>query len=808
MYQDLSYALRMLRKTPTVTIVAVLSLALGIGANTAIFSLLNALMLRTLPVHDPQQLVAIASRTADSQAYDAGLSLPMFEEIRKHQQVFSSMFLMSGGRLQNVEANGVKFSGALDQVDGDYFSTLGVQPLLGRLIAPSDLALDSGSPAAVAVIGYRCWQERYNGDPAVIEKTIRIEDHPLTIVGVTPENFVGLVIDWDAHVTVPIGYSGDMTFREGRNVGFGSMGRLKHGVTLEQARAQPKTLWSNVLAATVPSESHGTRREGVLRRRLEMEAAATGTSYLRQRVSYPLFIVMGLVGLVLLIACVNLANLMLARAASRRQEFGIRLALGAGAWRLIRQLLTESVLLSVIGALLGLAVAFWASRVLMTMATNDTYAPALNATPDVRVLAFTAAVAVLTGVLFGLSPAWQIKATTLQQGSRSASGGTGALGALLVAAQVAFSLILVIGATLFVRSLGKLRTENPGFRREGVLVVSTFPQTGREHVPNRAAYYQELTSKLAQLPGVESVGYSNMGPAYSYELKTPVLPTHSSVAPMEAVQEWVGPGFFHMIGMRLLAGREFDWRDDTTSPPVAIVSESLARRLFPNTNPIGQKIDIGTEKGFEIAGVVNSASLWKPQSREPMAVYYSLMQQPEYNGPQISIRVAGDPMAVAPSARRILASMGTHFALHTETLEAPVDRFLSGERMIAVLSTFFGGRALLLASVGLYGLMSYAVTRRTSEIGIRMALGAQRGNVLRLILREVSWLVLAGLAVGIPVALAASRLISGLLFGISATDPVTIASSAAILLTVALFAGYLPARRASRIDPMTALRSE
>jgi len=340
MYQDLSYALRMLRKTPTVTIVAVLSLALGIGANTAIFSLLNALMLRTLPVHDPQQLVAIASRTADSQNYDAGLSLPMFEEIRKHQQVFSSMFLMSGGRLQNVEANGVKFSGALDQVDGDYFSTLGVQPLLGRLIAPSDLALDSGSPAAVAVIGYRCWQERYNGDPAVIGKTIRIEDHPLTIVGVTPENFVGLVIDWDAHVTVPIGYSGDMTFREGRNVGFGSMGRLKHGVTLEQARAQLKTLWPNVLAATVPSESHGTRRERFLGRRLEMEAAATGTSYLRQRVSYPLFIVMGLVGLVLLIACVNLANLMLACAASRRQEFGIRLALGAGAWRLIRQLLT------------------------------------------------------------------------------------------------------------------------------------------------------------------------------------------------------------------------------------------------------------------------------------------------------------------------------------------------------------------------------------------------------------------------------------------------------------------------------------
>jgi putative ABC transport system permease protein len=756
-------------------------------------------MLRSLPVQDPQQLVALNPD---------GLSLPMFEEIRNPQQAFSGMFISRGGTLLNVEANGATFPGGVDQVDGDYFSTLGVQPLIGRLITPADLALDSGSPAAVAVIGYRCWQERYNGDPAIIGKTIRIENRPLTIIGVTPKSFVGLVIDWNAHVTVPIGYTGTTAFRERKSIGFEVIGRLKPGVTLEQARAQLKTLWPNVLAATVPDEYHGAERSTFLGRKLELESAATGTSYLRGRVSYPLFILMGLVGLVLLIACVNLANLMLARAASRRQEFGIRLALGAGAWRLIRQLLTESVLLSLTGALLGLAVAFWASRVLMTIATNGTSAPALNTTPDLRVLSFTAAVAVLTGVLFGLSPAWQITANTLQQRSRSASGGTGALGALLVAAQVAFSLILVIGATLFVRSLGKLRTEDPGFRPEGVLVVSTFAQTGRQNAPNRAAYYQELTSNLVQLPGVESVGYSHMGPAYGYEVKAPVLPTHSSVAPMEAVQEWVGPGFFHMIGMRLLADRKFDWRDDTTSPPVAIVSESLARRLFPNTNPIGQKIDIGTEKGFEIAGVVNSASLWKPQSREPMAVYYSMMQQPEYNQPQISIRVAGDPVVIAPGARRIVASMGNHWALAAATLEARTDRFLSAERMIALLSTFFGGLALLLAAVGLYGLMSYAVTRRTSEIGIRMALGAQRGNVLRLILREVSWLVLAGLAVGIPVALAASRLISGLLFGISATDPVTIASSAAILLTVALFAGYLPARGASLIHPMTALRSE
>ncbi len=808
MYQDISYALRMLRKTPTVTIVAVLSLALGIGANTAIFSLLNALMLRTLPVQDPQQLVTISTRMKDNpNDYDV-LSLPMFEEIRKHQQVFSSMFISRGGALLNVEANGAKFPGGVDQVDGDYFSTLGVQPLIGRLIGPSDLALDSGSPAAVAVIGYRCWQERYSGDPAALGKTIRIEDRPLTIIGVTPKNFVGLVIDWDAQVTVPIGYSGSEAFRQRKNLGFDAMGRLRPGVTLDQARAQLKTLWPNVLAASAPDEYHGAQRERFLARQIQLEPAATGTSYLRQRVSYPLFILMGLVGLVLLIACVNLANLMLARAASRRQEFGIRLALGAGAWRLIRQLLTESVLLSVTGALLGLAVAFWASRVLMTIATNGTYAPALNTTPDLRVLAFTAAVAVLTGVFFGLSPAWQIKATTLQQRSRSVPGGTGALGALLVAAQVAFSLILVIGATLFVRSLGKLRTEDRGFRREGVLVVSTFPLTGRQHAPNRSAYYRELTNKLAQLPGVESVGYANMGPASGYEAKAPVLATNSSDAPMLAVQEWISPGFFHMIRMRLLAGREFGWRDDTSSPRVVIISESLARHLFPTSNPIGQKIDIDTEKGFEIVGVVNSASLWKSQSREPMAVYYSLMQQPDLNQPQISIRVAGDPMAIAPSARRILASMGNHWALAAQTLEARVDRFLSVERMIALLSTFFGGLALLLASVGLYGLMSYAVTRRTSEIGIRMALGAQRGNVLRLILREVSRLVLAGVAIGIPVALAASRLVSGMLFGISATDPVTIASSAAILLAVALFAGYLPARRASLIDPMTALRSE
>jgi predicted permease len=589
---------------------------------------------------------------------------------------------------------------------------------------------------------------------------------------------------------------------------------LKPGITAEQAQAQLESMWPAILEASLPEGYAGAEREAFLGRRIVAASASTGSSFLRLKYTRPLLVLMTMVGVLLLVACTNLANLMLARAAGRQQEFGIRLALGARKWRIIRQMLTESLLLSLAGAALGLLIAGWASRLLLDTMWNGVVPLALDAAPDLRVLAFTAFASLLTGVLFGMAPAWNLSRTdaagALQQNKRTVRGGATMLGKVLISAQVALSLVLVIGAVVFVRSLENLRSADLGFRRDGVLLVQLFPQSGSEgqRMPNRVAYYQELAEYLQRLPGVESVSYSHMGPVLGYEYTQPTSAPSSQAPPVQAVFEAVGPKFFHLVGMRLLGGREFDWRDNEAAQPVAIISESLSRRLFPSASPIGKRIDYGSRKGLEIVGVVNSASLWMPQSRAPMAVYLALMQIPTYNSSSIDIRTTGDAGAVLPAVRRVLESFGRHFVLRAETLDQRSAMFLATERMIAMLSSFFGGLALLLASVGLYGLMSYAVTSRTPEIGIRVALGAQPTSVLALILRQTTWLVLVGMAAGIPAALAASRLISSMVYGVTGRDPLMILVSCSILLAVAAIAAYVPAHRASRIDPMVALRSE
>ena len=815
LWQDLRFGLRMLVKNPGFTAVAVLTLALGIGANTAIFSLINALILRSLPVRDPQQLVAISTISPDAQNGKDPLSLPMFEEIQKHQQVFSKMFAWNGGGMINYEANGLKYAASVDTVSGDYFSTLGVQPFLGRLIGPADVGLATGSSAAVAVASYTCWQRRYNGDPAIIGKTITVNDRPLTIIGVTPWKFTGLFIEAAPDAIVPVGFTGGTGFRKPENLSLNVVARLEPGKTLEQARAQLTSLWPGIKTDTLPPLYQGEQRARFFARRIDVESIATGNSFLRERFGYQLTVLMGLVGLVLLISCVNLANLMLARAAAREHEIGIRVALGASGWRLVRQLLTESVLLSTAGALLGMAFASWTTRLLANIMWTGYIPLDLDLTSDLRVLVFTAGVAALTTVLFGLVPAWRATrinpAGALQQNARMVGGSPGRFNRGLVIAQVSLSLILVIGATLFVRSFEKLRSLDPGYRRKGVLMMQLFPQADYGKIPNRTAYYRELANKLSQLPGVESASYSHMGPVFRYEYKVPVSISSLSAAPVDAVEDWVGPGFFNLLGIRLLEGREFDWRDDERAPRVAIVSESLARRLSPGGRPIGRRIDITSDpdyKGMEIVGVVSSASLWKVQSNKPMAVYIPLMQEPKMNTSMIDLRIAGDPQTLAWSARRTLESMGHHFPLRIQTLEEREDDVLNVDWMVTILSAFFGGLALLLASIGLYGVMSYAVSRRTPEMGVRRALGAQQRDILWIVTREALFLVIVGVIIGLPVALATTRLISSMLFGLKPTDLLSISLATSLMIAVALFAGYLPARRASMVDPMVALRYE
>ena len=720
--QDVRYGLRQLRRSPGFTAVAVVTLALGIGANTAIFSLINALILRSLPVREPQQLVAISTISPDAQNGKDPLSLSMFEEIQKRQRVFSKMFAWNGSGMIDYEANGVKYAASIDTVSGEYFSTLGVRPFLGRLIGRADVGLETGASAPVAVVSYGCWQRRYNRDPAIIGKTIRVNDRPFTIIGVTPRKFTGLFIAAAPDAFVPIGFTGGTGFRNPENLSLSVVARLEPGTTLEQARAQLTSLWPGIQTDTLPPLYQGEQRALFFARRVDVESIATGISFQRERFGYQLTVLMGLVGLVLLISCLNLANLTLARGTAREHEIGIRVALGASGWRLVRQLITESVMLSGAGALLGLAFAFWTSRLLAnTMWTG--YVPLdLDLKPDIRVLLFTAGVAGLTTLLFGLAPAWLVTrinpAGALQQNARTVRGSAGRFNRGLVIAQVSLSLILVIGATLFVRSLEKLRSTDLGYRRNGLLMMQLFPQAGREKIPNRTAYYRELAEKLSQLPGVESVSYSNMAPLFRYEYKVPVSIASLSAAPQNAVEEWVGPGFFNLIGMHLLEGREFDWRDDERAPRVAIVSESLARRLIPGGSPIGRKIDITSDpphQGMEIVGVVNSASLWKVQSNKPMAVYIPFIQNPTMNQPRLDLRIAGGPQTLVSSARRTLESMGHHFPLRIQTMEGREDEVLNTDRMVAILSTFLGGLALLLASIGLYGVMSYAVSRRTPE---------------------------------------------------------------------------------------------
>jgi predicted permease len=810
---DLRYALRLLLKTPAVTVVAVLSLALGIGANTAIFGVINALMLRSLPVHDPQQLVSIGAIDPAHPDQGETVSLAIFNEIRQHASVFSNVFLWSGGGVSNFEAVGVRYAGSLDEVSGDYFAALGVGPILGRVLTHDDAPLDGRPSAQVAVIAYGCWKYRFGGDPNVIGKTIRVDGVPLTIVGVSPANFTGLQIDSGPEATVPIGFK-RRTIKYRENLGSLAFGRLKSGFSISQARAQTRTLWPAILRSTVPESFRGAQRSQFFALRPDIQPVARGIAFLRHRLEKPLQILMALVGAVLLIACVNLANLLLARAAARQREFGIRVALGAGRWPLIRIILIEALLLSCTGAMLGLLMAPWTARYLLASFWTGYVPLSLDPSPDARVLAFTTALAIFTGILFGIVPAWRMSrsdpAKALSQSARTTGGRIGRFSNVLVVAQIAGSLVLLLGATLFVRSLRNLQTVDLGYRRDHLLIMQLFPQPGRERIPNRTQYYHELVTRMSQVPGVASVSYLHMGPTSDYEYKVPVS-IGAGGALANAIEEWAGPGLFHTMGMHVLAGREFNWHDDEHAPRVAIISESLAQALFPNENPIGRSINVGTEpehQELKIIGVVNSASLWRFDSHKPLAVYYALMQESRYNESRLLIRTLRDPIAMKHGAEHTLESLGHHYSLRTETLEQRTAEALVLQRMIAMLASGFGLLALLLAAVGLYGVMSYTVTRRTAEIGVRMALGALRGDVLRMVLGEVVRVVLIGTAIALPVAFFCSRLVTGMVFGVSVTDPGTIIVSSLILLAVAAVAGFLPARRASRVDPMVALRCE
>jgi predicted permease len=822
LWQNLRYTLRVLGRSPGFVAVAVFSLALGIGANTAIFTLINALVLRDLPVWQPERLVKLSAVRPDGKV---PFSYPMFREVERGQQVFTGMIGYGNAGMFNVEVNGVLGQNSGVSVTGNCYSVLGVTPLVGRLLTSADSDPASGTTSHVVVIGYDFWQRRFGGALHVVGKQIRIEGHPFTIVGVTPRWFVGMTTGEPPDITIPVtAYpplvaGNEFTLDNRSLLWVFPVGRLKDGVTISQAQAQLQSFWPGVLLATASTETPGLRRQTFLSMDLEVSSAAKGISAdLRDQFARQLYLLAAIVGLILFVACVNLANLMLARAAARSHEMSVRVALGASRWSLAGQVLTESLALSLTGALLGLAFAYWGSHLLLLLIAQGVSVPvSLDLSPDPRVLLVTMAVAILTGVLFGLAPAWHSSredpAWVLQQSTRSVSGGAGKLGKALIIGQVALSLILLITAGLFVSSFQRLRSVNLGFQRATLLEIGLYPVPGGYEKLDMSSYHKSLIDRVSSVPGVLSVSFSTGTIPSSdtwHEAVSPMAIDPSTTNHLIAYAAEVSPGFFKTLGVPLLQGREFLQSDDEQHPHSAIVNASLARRLFPKGDAVGQFVRFGfmpSYQNVEIVGVINDARIFNLQNASTPVIIFSTMQYPSAWG-NLIVRTRESPELLTKSIGQAIESLGHEYPLWTRTVAQVISQEHVQERVTAMLSGFFAALALLLASIGLYGLMAYAVTRRTREIGIRIALGAQRESVLWLILRETLVLGLLGAAFGIPSALAATRLIASMLFGISPRDVPTIAGVSFLLLLVALIAGYLPARRASAIDPIVALRTE
>lgn len=815
--KELVFALRRLRKSSGFAAVAILTLALGIGANTAIFNLLNAIVLRPLPIPHPEQLVALGTTIPDDVNGDQPFSLRMFEEISRQRQLFSQLFGYERYGITNFDAANAHHAAELANVSGGYYRTLRISPFLGRFFDEEDTALDNGNSPAVAVISYRVWQAWYHSDPAIIGRTVRIERQPFTIIGVEPRSFSGLIIDQPADVTVPIfslAQADSSHLRDPRLLWLRLYGRLHPDMSFAQAHAQLDTMWPHIRDATRPPGYEGARLARFSARGIHMEPAPSGISDLRKKFSSSLFILQGLVGAVLLAMCLNLTNLSLARAINQQHESGVRAALGAGFWVLIRQPIIESCLLCLAGSLLGLLLAYWASRALLAIAWTGVVSTPLSMSPDWRVIVFTIVIATLAALLVAITPAWYCTRLdpidALKRRPRSVRGESAFFGKALLTAQIGVSLVLVMSALLFVKTLSALLHIDSGYRRDHLLTVLLFPQakTGGSH--DAIPYYRELSEKLRRLPGVEAVSFSVNGPANGEERLNPVS-TSTAQPAIQVVEDAVGPDFFKTLGMHVLSGREFTWNDNLQEPDAAIISQSLAERLFGKADPIGRFVYWGpfvyAEK-LRVVGVVNSASIWRVETSRPMALYRLLTHKYDDAECLADIRTLVDPYAIKASAARIVRSFGREYPLRTMTVEERLNSTLTVQRLTALLAGFFGAVALLIAAIGIYGLISFHVSKRTAEMGVRAALGARRWQLLTLVMREVLLLAAFGCSAGLVASAWTGRLVANLLFGTSATNPVLLASAVAALVCVAVIAGLLPARRAAQMDPLNALRAE
>jgi len=816
LWQDLRFAARMLRKNPGFAAVAVLTLALGIGANTAIFSLADTFLLRVLPVKDPQQLVFIRA-TRPKGGTHGDFSYATFEALRDHNNSFSGMFAWGGSRVSAV-LNGQAELIDGDFVSGNYWDVLGVAAFLGRTFNADD---DQPGKNPVAVISYDFWQRRFARDPTAVGKTLYLGRIPFTVVGVTSPRFFGRnVAGRSADVVLPMAFHLQLGLNDHDT--FEIMARLKPDMTAEQACGDLDVGFQQSLTRDVGSLISPQMQQEIRAQKIVLRPGLRGESQPTENFATEMRILAGVVGIALLIASVNVASLLLARASARQKEIAVRLALGAGRARLIRQLLTESVLLAGLGGALGLLFANWGSSLLLAVLSGSSSTIPFQLSPDPRVLVFTAGLSLLAGVLFGLAPALACTRVELNPVLKGAGGHSGArathgrLTKSLAISQVALSLSLLIGAGLLLRALQQFYAVDTGFERENIVQGWVFPALEGYDRPTEMRLYRELLEKFNATPGVQSASLSRLRMIFGNWYRDAwVQGAAADVAETRQVYcDPVGPRFFATMGIPLLLGREFSAADTETSPKVAIISENLARKFFPNVNPLGRRFGFDSAQSsgdIEVIGVVKDVRHHLEDQRLPEAAWipYTQATTEMYGQMNFLIRTASAPASVIPALREQARSVDKSLPLvGVETQEAEVDEYLGDQRSMATLLSFFAALALALATIGLYGTMSYAVGRRTRELGIRFALGAQRGEVLRMVLRETMSLVAIGVAIGVPVGLTAARLLSSMLFGVKTTDAATISTAILVMCATALLAGYLPARRATAVDPLVALRYE
>jgi predicted permease len=815
--------------------VAVLSLALGIGANTAIFSIVNSLLLRALPVREPQQLALV---TDDPNRGITSWTNPIWEQIRQRRDAFDGAFAWSTSRF-NLSAGGeTQFVDGI-WASGGLFDTLGVTAMLGRTFTETDDARGGGPDGPVTVISYAFWQRRFGGAADAVGRTLNIERIPYTIVGVTPADFFGPDVGRAFDVAIPIGTE---PLLRGKESALDEkwfwwltvMVRLKPGQSVDAATATLRGLQPQIREGSLPDGPPGAVGD-YLKEKFTLVAAGTGNSGLRRRYERPLLTILVVVALVLLIACANIANLLLARATARRHEWSVRLALGAPRWRLARQLLTESLLLSGAGAALGVLIARWGSRLLVRQLSTQTTTVFLDLTLDWRVLAFTSAVTIVTAILFGTAPAFRAAAVApiealKEHGAASARGASAArryafvgglnLSSGLVVAQVALSLVLVVAAGLFMRTFGSLANLHLGFDRDRVLLVNINAQ--RTDIPpaDRLATWARIRERVLAVPGVAAAAVSFVTPVSGNTWNNRIEVSGSVSLPERQRQSnfnAITPGWFTTFGTPVLAGRDFNEGDSKNAPPVIVVNQAFAKKFLNGANPIGHTVVLGVGSRApspprQIVGLVADAVYRALREPVPATMYSPVAQFDDRRAPppasvSISVRsAAGSPALLARSVGGAIGDVNRDLALTFRLLSDQVNASLTQERVVAMLSGFFGALALLLAGLGLYGVTSYAVSRRRAEIGIRMALGAAPAGVVRLVLGRVTVLVAIGVLVGAGMSLWAAKFIETLLFGLAPRDPGTLAAGSVVLALVGALAGWLPAHRASRIDPAEVLR--